>query len=79
MFKIQKLQSTILLLLFFFHILIAILSFITALYAIIILSLFLLDLGVIRRQIANPARPTRTLTSFTRGVRRGDLFSSTLT
>jgi len=39
----------------------------------------LLDLGAIRRQIANPARPTRTLTSFTRGVRRGDLFSSTLT
>jgi serine/threonine-protein phosphatase 2A regulatory subunit B len=24
-----------------------------------------------RRQIANPTRPTRTLTSFTRGVRRG--------
>jgi len=27
--------------------------------------------GSIRRQIANPTRPTRTLTSFTRGVRRG--------
>ena len=35
--------------------------------------------GSIRRQIANPTRPTRTLTSFTRGVRRGDWFSSTST
>ncbi|WVZ79730.1 hypothetical protein U9M48_027275 [Paspalum notatum var. saurae] len=44
------------------------------------MSLLLLDLGcAIRRQIANPTRPTRTLTSFTRGVRRGDWSSSTLT